>query len=363
MAEIIRYVDTDSAGGNGTTSALSGTDAAYATLAACIAAEKGDWVTAANWLHIYCKASAGAADTTAVVIADADWVTSDASHILIEAVESDKAGASWSTSKYRLETNNAHAFHSTNEFIRFKYLQMGLSAVAGHDLITCRIALVGTNPRFYAEGCLLKGPGGTTYRAGGFHFEAGASSGGAVYMWNCAAYNYPGYLYSDLGALWISLSNTTSYIYNCVFHGGRVACYVAGTSSTIYTKNVYAHPTAASNQLGFKHGGGTFAKTNCAASDASATATGTNYTATNCIDSVAYSAATFANVTGGSEDLHLAGTGSGLYRTGVDTSGDAAPMNFTTDIDGDAYYDTGGARSIGVDEYVVAATNVVMNIV
>jgi len=58
-------------------------------------------------------------------------------------------------------------------------------------------------------------------------------------------------------------------------------------------------------------------------------------TGTSGLQNIPVSTATFVNVTAGSENWHLAGTGSGLYNVGTNTSGDSAPMNFTTDIDGE----------------------------
>jgi hypothetical protein len=95
------------------------------------------------------------------------------------------------------------------------------------------------------------------------------------------------------------------------------------------------------------------AKTNCASEDQSADDTKTGETQTNCVAAaVIVDTDTFVNVTGGTEDFHLAADGlSPLMGVGVDTTADAAPMNFTTDIDlqtRDATWD------IGADAWYVA---------
>ena len=101
MDEVIRYVDTASAGGNGTTSELTGENAAYASLFAWEAAENVNLFTAGNWHHVYVKATNGDVDSTAVTIDG--WTTGEANYILIEAADSDKAvKTSFDTSKYRL---------------------------------------------------------------------------------------------------------------------------------------------------------------------------------------------------------------------------------------------------------------------
>jgi hypothetical protein len=82
------------------------------------------------------------------------------------------------------------------------------------------------------------------------------------------------------------------------------------------------------------------------------------------LQSIAYNTDTFVNVTGGSEDFHLAADGlSPLQGTGTDTSGDAAPMNFTTDIDGDtrdATWDIGADAAAGG---AATTNNMVLNII
>lgn len=64
MATITRYVDTDSAGGNGTTDALSGANAAFSTLAAAVSAVGAG--NAADDYIFYCSGTA--ADSTAVTV-------------------------------------------------------------------------------------------------------------------------------------------------------------------------------------------------------------------------------------------------------------------------------------------------------
>ena len=66
MAVITRYVNTASAGGDGTTNAESGATAAYASLNAWEAAEATDLVTAGDSHIVYCSTGSGPApDTTA----------------------------------------------------------------------------------------------------------------------------------------------------------------------------------------------------------------------------------------------------------------------------------------------------------
>jgi hypothetical protein len=80
--------------------------------------------------------------------------------------------------------------------------------------------------------------------------------------------------------------------------------------------------------------------TTCASSDATGSAG---------LQNIAANTTNFTNVTAGSEDFHLP-AGSALIDVGTDTSGDAAPLNFTDDIDG---VTRTGTWDIGADEYVV----------
>jgi hypothetical protein len=72
---VLRYVDTASSGGDGTTEATSGANAAYASLSSWEANAGGD---ATETYHVKCRASGGAADTTGVTIDFATNITSGA---------------------------------------------------------------------------------------------------------------------------------------------------------------------------------------------------------------------------------------------------------------------------------------------
>jgi len=107
MAEVIRYVDPDASGaGDGT----SWTDA-YTSLSAWNTGEATDLVTDGDWHHVYCRSSAGSADTTAVDIDG--WTTGADNYILIEAADGDEAVKDeWDTSRYRLDLD-VDSYHST----------------------------------------------------------------------------------------------------------------------------------------------------------------------------------------------------------------------------------------------------------
>jgi len=96
MATITRYVNPGSDGGDGTTTALTGANAAYASLNAWEAAEETDLVTAGNIHVVNCAGST--ADTIATITLG--WVTGESNYIEING---DHSTGIYSTSYYRLE--------------------------------------------------------------------------------------------------------------------------------------------------------------------------------------------------------------------------------------------------------------------
>jgi hypothetical protein len=84
---------------------------------------------------------------------------------------------------------------------------------------------------------------------------------------------------------------------------------------------------------------GTITKTTCASADTTGSAG---------LQNIAVNTTNFTNVTAGAENFDLP-LGSALIDVGTDTSGDAAPLNFTTDI---VARTRGATWDIGAFEYV-----------
>ena len=104
-ALVTRYVNTASVGGDGTTNAESGANAAYASLNAWAVAESTDLVTAGDSHIVYCSTGSGTvADTTPVVISG--WTTDSTHTLTIEQAASDAHGGKYNTSVYRLEATD-----------------------------------------------------------------------------------------------------------------------------------------------------------------------------------------------------------------------------------------------------------------
>ena len=175
----------------------------------------------------------------------------------------------------------------------------------------------------------------------------------------------------------INLLGTSGYAFNNVIYDfrdvgtassiGIVAQDDAGGDSYyIYSNTVYNCRTGIYNT-----GSGTFQLKNnisngCTSVDYSVT--GVNASATNISEDatspdVAFrsKAVTFVGETSSPRDLHLASTDTNAKDAGTDTSGEAAPLNFTDDIDG---VTRTGTWDIGADEYTPSggASGTVLNL-
>lgn len=344
------YVDVDAeVGGTGTTNALTGANCAFKSLSIWESARDAD-LTAGDGASNYVveRAICGSAhanhtaDTTAVTIGG--WTTSANSYIDIRTDASNRAGLSWSASKYRLEVANATAVTHYEDYVRYDGLQVGKSSSSANlqALFSISSQTASAND-IHISGCLLKQAGHATYTEPAVY---ALDADMVLSVWNTIAYGSGPATGANNAVLY--LSTNTANIYSCVLVGGSMGLRGGGV---VTAKNVYCGNTSVED---FYRASGTLTKVNCASEDQSADDTsGADETATNCVAAaVAYDTDTFVNVTAGSEDFHLAADGlSPLKGAGVDTSGEGAPLNFTTDIEGntrDATWD------IGADAWVEA---------
>lgn len=345
-----RYVDPDAAGApaNGTT-----WNQAYRSLSTAENGEDntGDIVSSDEIVVFHCRSSAGTADTTGTTFVG--WTTNATHYIVIvaEAVNTSYGGGSsettdtgrhhgvWSTTHYRLSVSNATALTINEDYVRIIGVQLesvSPTAAAKHGL---SVTTVAAPSHFEFDSLIVRGHNHATYTQTGMSLNDADISAD---LWNCLIYNI-GALTNAYGIY--SNTGNTNNIYSCTIIGGQYSLVQATNAGTLTAKNVYCGGSLLED---FYRSAGTFAKTNCASEDQSADDTGTGETATNCVAAaVAIDTDTFVNVTASSEDFHLAADGlSPLQSAGVDTSGDSAPLNFTTDIDGD----TRTLWSIGADD-------------
>jgi hypothetical protein len=234
--------------------------------------------------------------------------------------------------------------------VRFDGLQIGVSASNSNyqSPVFNDYANV-DNSAWWFSNCIFRGAGSADYNNPGVYV---ADSQNTVTIWDCIIYNVG--TRDNAYCSGVICDSGTANLYSSTVIGGKYG--VCANGGTINAKNVYAGGTLTED---FYRGSGTLAKTNCASEDASADDTGTGETATNCVAAaVAIDTDTFVNVTATTEDFHLAADGnSPLEDAGVDTSGEGAPLNFTTDIDGD----TITTWPIGADFRYVAAPSGMTN--
>jgi len=297
----------------------------YTTLAAAIAGEKGNLVSADRQLTIECYAME---DTTAAAIANADWTTDATRFILITVPTVERHEGIWSTSKYRLVVSTSPALKIGNEYVHVEGLQI-------------RSTATGNN----AASLYLGGYNGT---------------GGVIHVRNSII---RGNSDSYLGSCFTTYqTTTTAYLYNNLFFGadkwnGAYGAYAGTTGSYYFYNNTFA-----ANHTGLRVGGGTWVFVNNLFTGNGANshadtvlAAGTDYNRTsnaalvyavtgagNTHDAVSQ---TFTFVDAGALNWHLAVADSGAKDLGVSDPGSGL---YSTDVDGQT---RSGSWDVGFDEY------------
>lgn len=284
------------------TIAPSGGD--YTSLEACMNANEQNLVTADKYFDVEISGTWSSADTTAVTIHN--YTTDATRYINIYTTGAARHDGKYNTGKYRIEINSSYGACigiDTGGTYRIDGIQFKNSAADTGD--NRGISIVGNNTLWISN--VIGYANKTTIRIWTFD--------GNYRIWNSV-------LFSNTGECITNLANLRVY---------SSALIVNSTGSSISSgtlKNVYST----------KFNGGT--KTTCASADTSGS-TG--------LQNIPYDTTTFTNVTSGSEDLHLV-AGSDLIDAGTNTSGDASPMDFTTDIDGET---RSGTWDIGASEFVL----------
>lgn len=115
MAEVLRYVNTASSGGDGTTNGESGGTAAYASLVSWEAAEQTDLVSDGDTNRIVCSIGSGSVVDTSLCYING-WTTGAGNGITVEAASGEEAGTEWDATKYTLEVNSAWSFLIIQEY-------------------------------------------------------------------------------------------------------------------------------------------------------------------------------------------------------------------------------------------------------
>lgn len=307
MAVITRYVNTASSGGDGTTNATSGAQAAYASLNSWEAAENTDLVTATNTHIVICEGSA--ADTTAVTIDG--WTTNATYYITIRTDTAGRHTGAWSTSAYRLSINGATILTCNENYTRCYGLQIEDTGSAGyHNFININ----GGDFFRFGYGIVRKSVADLGVHNGFYS----ATNGRTAYIYNTLIYDMGRVNYDDSGAgvFW--------YWYNCTAQNVTAA---AGAFHSWGSRGVAKNCIAQDCTDGFSGNWNTTDST-YNNSDIASDAPGSNANTGE---------VTFTNEAG--DDFSLAAGDAYAKDLGTDLSGDAI-LPFSDDIIGVTRSDT-----------------------
>lgn len=348
MAEIITYVNTDAAaGGDGTTSGITGGTRAYATLDEWEAAEQTNLVGAGNTHTVKCLGSAAHTDRLTV----AGWTTGPDNGIHITVHEDRRHNGIAGISDCIINPDsNGHVFTIGQNNVEVSYLDItdwqGNSAEAFRITDTSGVfhhLIIHDSPNANADA---------------FYPNWSAPSG-EIFIYNCMAWNL------ERAFVMIQQEEDKAiYVYNCTalnigttddetMRGIICADTQFGDDGiTVFCKNVVASGKEfPANVTAFKGKNGvTIVCENCAANDGSPISgsfvsnVGGNHLPINIADQFV------ATATSGF-DLHLAAN-SVLEGSGLDLSSDVN-LPFSDDIDG---IERVAPWDVGADEIITAIT-------
>ncbi len=305
MAEVVRYINTASVGGDGTTNATSGAQAAYSGGRAWELAERTNLVTDGDTHHVFVT---GGNDALNIEITGANWTVDSTHYITFEV--SDSHGGIRPTSTYRIDINDGFDFALT---VSVPYTRI-IGLAASNISVDGGTFLVDAN-NIQLINCLSY-DGGTN----GFTI---AGNGDSCFLIDCVSYGATDDGFENQGQ--------PVALYNCVSINSGVYGFYTGSFDTSNLKNCYAGGSGIADYFN----DGTQNITTCGSEDGTAGAT------------IPLNTDNFTNVTAGSEDVHIPDTGSDLYDAGTDLSADG-----TFPFDYDWEDDTRVQWDIGADEFI-----------
>ena len=293
------------------------------------------------------------ADVYAEVKIDGTWSSADTTAVAIENIVTDvtrnlkiyttvqaRHDGRWDTGAHWLSVDpglyGGVVELNSVEYVHLDGLQVGVSA-SGNSRYGIHVKgdLRTDNANAtWISNCVAKGVGGTARTlCYGLYINGDYAD---VHLWNSVLFNnraggtcYGVYAYASGGSL---------AAYSSTIIGGEHG--LRRSLGTVTAKNIYAGGSVSSDFYG------TMTKAACASSDL------TGNTTPDDLTEIPVSTSTFVNVTPGSEDFNLV-SGSPLIGKGTDTSGEGAPLNFTTDIVGTA---RGSVWDVGAFEFVVTGS-------
>jgi hypothetical protein len=249
-ADTVRYVDTGSAGGDGTSSVVDGLggDDPYASLQACITAEVAalpNRVTGTSSLVIHTNRTNGGGMDVAATI---NGFTTDATYGIYVIQDDAPATGVWDDTKYVIAATDAYVLPITDNHVNLKNVQIQNTTTAGiYGAVS--ISSVSAANLIVLDGCRIKGVcsgTGTTYgvrindadalvnayNSYIFGFVSGADTDHCgVYVINCTTVNFWNCNINNCGRAFQQVGGTVNVV-NCAVNG-TLADYV-GTVAVDY---------------------------------------------------------------------------------------------------------------------------------
>lgn len=249
----IRYVDPNSAGGDGTSTALSGAAAAYASLNAALSAQKTarSGITPAGGLLFLYRTNGGAADTTPVTVANMTWTATDANPLWIEADAGYIHAGIWDDTKARLVVTNpaTNALNLNTSYTAVVGLQVKVTDTSTnqrHGLATSTAAPTGV----LIDRCLIVGDVGSNMNATGCHGLNVGNAGSGITVRNSIIYGWLNGAGKGLGISGVG-TGTAVAVENCDVAGcyrglsngsatsfSATNCYLGGNSNVDVTGTI-----------------------------------------------------------------------------------------------------------------------------
>ena len=279
-----------------------------------------------------CRASTGAADTTAVTITG--WTTSATNYIKVwtDPTEGYRHEGKWDDRKYRIDIAVGTAIDISEDFIKIDGLQVKVTSSSAYSIFGFRASnLPGGSHTWISNNIVVGVLGGTTHGEGiTMNYYDNPSDPARVWdIWNNVVYGFNtsgsnGILGNSGDSIFlVRIYNNT--VYDC--DGG-----IGGGEDYILKNNI-----SYNNNTDYFWNPNT-SSTNNLSSDNSAPAYGTYYR---------NATVTFADET--NDDFHLKQSDTGAKNVGANLSADAN-LPFSTDIDGSTRT---GTWDIGADEAAI----------
>lgn len=328
------YVDTDVSGGNHDGSNWAN---AFQSMDQLENDAVANLVTDQNNLVVYFRASAGTADTNAVIWNG--WTTSyiyDIKLVMDGTNGSDQHDGTWCTDKYRLEVADEYAFYGADDNISLIGLQIRTDSIDGADHVV-HFNYQSADSNSYVEQCIIRGVYNDANAQYGISF---GDPEGQVYISNNIVYD----LNKPSGCYGVVAQGDQVFIYNNTIYGGGRGIVKQATDErdTVVKNNICYGQTA--GYCFYSSAGWDANSCNNLSSDTTAPGDANVHSATPSF------------VDADNDDYHLASNDtSGAKDGGADLDSDPSGFyDITEDIDKEDR-DDAGTWDIGADEYVAEA--------